>query len=124
MVFGINPKSQVQMQEFINLAEVQNGTFKAMVSGSSTRTTSDVSTTVAKAPIMTATPTLHSTFSTAMIKIVVPISSSTTRSTTAPGKVKASTPTPAPTSTSMAPAVMSTGLIRGTMIKGRSVKPS
>ncbi|MCJ1314989.1 hypothetical protein MMC15_000303 [Xylographa vitiligo] len=39
MVFGINPKSQLQMQMFIEMAEAQNGTFKGSLPAPVTPTT-------------------------------------------------------------------------------------
>ncbi|MCJ1249099.1 hypothetical protein MMC30_006322 [Trapelia coarctata] len=119
MVFGINPKSQVQMQEFINLAVAQNGTLKASVSSSTTTKTSTVSTAMVKAPASMSTSTLHTTLSTAMIKLAMPTSTSASHSTTSASMTK----TPTSTSTSIVPAVMSTGIVKVPMIKVRGVKP-
>ncbi|MCJ1294790.1 hypothetical protein MMC34_006348 [Xylographa carneopallida] len=43
MVFGINPKSQLQMEMFIQMAEAQNGTFKGSSSVPTTSTTEQLS---------------------------------------------------------------------------------
>ncbi|MCJ1397315.1 hypothetical protein MMC11_000507 [Xylographa trunciseda] len=52
MVFGINPKSQQQMEMFIEMAEAQNGTFKGTPPASVTSTAelSSTPTTMAKIP--------------------------------------------------------------------------